>query len=75
MFVEIFPSKDRLSGYSVAYNLGLGVIGGATPMCATWLIKISGMSITPGALLTVAAGVAFFAILWIHDGSRKPLPE
>jgi len=22
--VELFPTKDRLSGYSVAYNLGLG---------------------------------------------------
>lgn len=75
IFVEMFPSRDRLSGYSVAYNLGLGVIGGATPMFATWLIKISGISIAPAGLLAAAAGVAFFAILWIHDGSREPLPE
>jgi MHS family proline/betaine transporter-like MFS transporter len=40
MFVELFPTKDRLSWYSVAYNIGLGVVGGATPMISTWLISI-----------------------------------
>lgn len=75
MFVELFPARDRLSGYSVAYNLGLGVVGGATPMCATWLIKISGVSVAPAGLLTAAAAIAVFAVLWIHDGSREPLPD
>lgn len=75
MFVELFPARDRLSGYSVAYNLGLGVVGGATPMCATWLIKISGNSAAPAGLLTAAAALAFVAVLWIRDGSREPLPD
>jgi len=75
MFVELFPARDRLSGYSVAYNLGLGVVGGATPMFATWLIKISGASSAPGALLAVAASIALVAVLWIRDGSREPLPD
>lgn len=75
MFVELFPARDRLSGYSVAYNLGLGVVGGATPMCATWLIKVSGLSGAPGALLVAAGALAFIAVLWIHDGSREPLPD
>ena len=74
MFVELFPARDRLSGYSVAYNLGLGVVGGATPMCATWLIKISGVSAAPAGLLTAAAALAILAVLWIRDGSREPLP-
>lgn len=75
MFVELFSTRDRLSGYSVAYNLGMGVVGGATPMCATWLIKISGVSAAPAVLLTCAAAFAFFAVLWIQDGSREPLPD
>ena len=75
MFVEMFPARDRLSGYSVAYNLGLGVVGGATPMCATWLIKISGVSVAPAGLLAAGAALAFFAVLWIRDGSREPLPD
>jgi len=73
MFVELFPSADRLSGYSVSYNLGLGVIGGATPMFATWLIQISGFAIAPAGMLLVASLLAFVAMAWIKDRSREPL--
>jgi MHS family proline/betaine transporter-like MFS transporter len=73
MFVELFPATDRLSGYSVAYNIGLGVIGGATPMSATWLIQITGYDTAPAALLSLAALGAFAVALWIHDRSREPL--
>ncbi len=75
MFVELFPARDRLSGYSVAYNLGLGVVGGATPMIATWLIEVSGVSAAPSALLAFAAAVGCIACLWMRDGSREPLQE
>ncbi|SHK28980.1 MFS transporter, MHS family, proline/betaine transporter [Marinobacter antarcticus] len=73
LFVELFPARDRLSGYSIAYNLGLGIVGGATPMVATWLIKESGSPAAPAFLLTAAAVLAFAAVLWIRDGSREPL--
>ena len=73
MFVEMFPAQDRLSGYSVSYNLGLGVIGGTAPMIATALIKWSGVPMAAGALLFVAAIVGFITLLRIHDRSREPL--
>jgi MHS family proline/betaine transporter-like MFS transporter len=73
MFVELFPAVDRLSGYSVAYNLGLGVVGGATPMLATWFIEITGEPTAPAFLLAAMALVAFAVLLWMHDGSREPL--
>lgn len=73
-FVELFPATDRLSGYSVAYNLGLGVVGGATPMLSTWLIETTGHATAPGALMTLAALVALGVALHMHDGSREPLP-
>jgi MHS family proline/betaine transporter-like MFS transporter len=41
-FVEMFPERDRLSGYSVSYNIGLGIFGGATPMICTALIEFTG---------------------------------
>lgn len=73
MFVELFPAEDRLSGYSVAYNLGLGVIGGATPMFATWLIEVTGYAAVPGVLLAACALVAGLVMLWMRDRSREPL--
>ncbi|PKG92911.1 MFS transporter [Paraglaciecola sp. MB-3u-78] len=73
MFVELFPASDRLSGYSISYNLGLGVIGGATPMFATWLIDFSGFSIAPAGMLVVASLMALTVMLWMKDRSREPL--
>lgn len=73
MFVELFPACDRLSGYSVAYNIGLGVVGGATPMLATSLIEMTGSSVAPAALLAAAGLMAFAVTLWMKDGSREAL--
>ena len=72
LFVEMFPESDRLSGYSVAFNVGLGVVGGATPMIATALIAVTGVATIPG--LYLAAGlVAVLALAATPDGSRVPL--
>jgi MHS family proline/betaine transporter-like MFS transporter len=73
MFAELFPARDRLSGYSVAYNLGLGVVGGTTPMLSTWLIKTSGYSTAPAAYLVLMAGIAFITLLVMRDRSREAL--
>ncbi|MGD8863065.1 MAG: MFS transporter [Myxococcales bacterium] len=73
MFVELFPARDRLSGYSVAYNLGLGVVGGATPMLCTWLIDVSGASVAPALVMVTMALLAAGTTLWIPDRSREAL--
>jgi MHS family proline/betaine transporter-like MFS transporter len=73
MFAELFPARDRLSGYSVAYNLGLGVIGGTTPMLSTWLIKTSGYSTAPAIYLVLMAAIAFITLLLMRDRSREAL--
>ncbi|HKJ70461.1 MAG TPA: MFS transporter [Gammaproteobacteria bacterium] len=73
MFVELFPARDRLSGYSVAYNLGLGVVGGTTPMISTWLIQVSGYAAAPALYLVAMAVVAFVTLLTMRDRSREAL--
>jgi MHS family proline/betaine transporter-like MFS transporter len=73
MFVELFPASDRLSGYSISYNVGLGVIGGSTPMIATWLIEITGFSTAPALYLTLMALTAFIVLFFMRDGSREKL--
>lgn len=72
-FVELFPTEDRLSGYSVAFNIGLGVVGGATPMLATWLIEISGSNNAPGFYLLGCALLGVLILSWMQDRSREPL--
>ena len=72
-FVELFPSEDRLTGYSISFNLGVGVVGGATPMLATWLIEATGHPLAPAWLLIAAAILAILALLWMQDRSRVQL--
>jgi MHS family proline/betaine transporter-like MFS transporter len=73
LFVELFPEPDRLSGYSVAFNLGLGVFGGLTPMIAASLIASTGAPTAPALYLAAVAVVAVFALALMPDRSRAPL--
>ncbi|MEJ2644427.1 MAG: MFS transporter [Gammaproteobacteria bacterium] len=73
LLVELFPVADRLTSYSLAYNLGLGVAGGTAPMIATWLISATGYDTAPGAYLAFAALLSAFALFLMQDRSREPL--
>jgi len=73
LFVEMFPEEDRLSGYSVAFNIGLGVFGGLTPMIATSLIAWTHAPTALAFYLMGAAVVAVVALGLTPDRSRAPL--
>ena len=73
LFVELFPARDRLSGYSVAYNLGLGVVGGATPMLVTWMIKISSLATAPALYMVFMSALGMITLLTMRDRSREAL--
>ncbi len=73
LFVEMFPESDRLSGYSVAFNIGLGVVGGTTPMVATSLIAATGMVTVPALHMAAAGLLAVAALAFTPDRSRVPL--
>jgi MHS family proline/betaine transporter-like MFS transporter len=72
-FVELFPERDRLSGYSVSFNIGLGVFGGLTPMIATALINATGLALSPAWYMMAAALLAVVALSLSPDRSRAPL--
>lgn len=74
LFTELFPEDDRLSGYSIVFNAGLGIVGGVTPMVSSWLILVTGSDVAPAALLGGMAAVGVAALAWMRDGSREPLP-
>lgn len=73
LFCELFPEEDRLTGYSIVFNAGLGVVGGLTPMLASWLILSTGSALAPVGVLAAATALGTVALLWIRDGSREPL--
>lgn len=73
LFTELFPEDDRLTGYSIVFNVGLGIAGGLTPMIASWLILRTGSELAPTGLLIVVSAIGVGALLWMTDGSREPL--
>lgn len=73
LFVEMFPQSDRLSGYSVAFNIGVGVFGGLTPMIATSLIAATGYAAAPAVYMLVAGLAACVALALTPDRSRASL--
>lgn len=73
LFVEMFPAADRLSGYSVAFNIGLGVFGGLTPMFASTLIAATGEATASAVYMALAALAAAIVLAFIPDRSRTPL--
>jgi MHS family proline/betaine transporter-like MFS transporter len=75
VFVELFPSNDRLSGYSISFNVGMGIIGGSTPMAVTFLIAKTGLSWFPGIYIFLGGLIALIAVLWMRDRSREPLRD
>lgn len=62
-FVEMFPTRTRYSGIAIGYNLAMGLLGGATPALATWLIQITDYNLAPAWLLSALAVVAA-PVLW-----------
>jgi MHS family proline/betaine transporter-like MFS transporter len=69
----MFPESDRLSGYSVAFNLGMGVFGGLTPMIVTSLMATTGLVTAPALYMTAACVIAVACLALVPDRSRDPL--
>ncbi|MGE3806117.1 MAG: MFS transporter [Gemmataceae bacterium] len=60
---EAFPPQVRCSGLSITYNLCLGVIGGTTPLVATYLIERTGDDLSPAFYIMGAAAITLGASL------------
>jgi MHS family proline/betaine transporter-like MFS transporter len=73
MLVELFPSAYRMSGYSVSFNIGIGIAGGTAPLLATSLIDATGNLLAPAWFLVFGAALAAVAAFLMRDRSRDPL--
>lgn len=60
---ELSPWRVRCTVLSVAYNLGMALLGGTTPLVAAWLVSRSGLAIAPAAYLAIAAALSFVAAI------------
>ena len=67
LYAEMFPANVRYSGVSIGYALG-AILGGAfAPMIAEALMNATGMSLTIGLYIAVAAVVSLVAVSMIKE--------
>ena len=71
--VEWFPTKYRLTSYSVIYNIGVGIFGGSTPMVCTWLIQTTGNNLAPAYYLSGFVVISLVGLFLMKDRSREEL--
>jgi MHS family proline/betaine transporter-like MFS transporter len=71
--VEAFPTNVRCSAIAVGYNLALGLIGGTSPMVATFLIQRTNDDLSPAYYLMAAAVISLGTVLTLRETSRQPL--
>jgi MFS transporter, MHS family, proline/betaine transporter len=72
---ELLPADIRCSGASIGYNLCLGLVGGTTPLVATYLVAETGDVFAPVYYLMAAAALQLVGVIGMTDLARQPLPH
>ena len=73
LMVEEAPAAIRCTAVALGYNVTLGVVGGLSPLVATWLVNRTGDDLSPAYMIMAAAVASFVAALGVHERSRVPL--
>lgn len=71
--VENTPKPIRCTAISLGYNLTVGVIGGLTPLFATWLVSRTGNILSPAYLSMLAASMSFIALVFFKQDQQNGL--
>jgi len=66
---NLFPTQDRYTGVSFSYSLGIGIMGGLTPIVLTMATEYHSSLLTPGFYL-MGASLLFLITLLVMP-SRK----
>jgi MFS transporter, MHS family, proline/betaine transporter len=71
--VELVPAHIRCTVMSVGYNLGLAILGGATPMVAVYVVHRSDNDLSPAFLIMAVAAVSSLVILGLRESNKAIL--
>ncbi|PXY22739.1 MFS transporter [Prauserella muralis] len=66
-YAELFPSAIRYSGVSFAYAFGAILGGGFAPLIATWLVELTGTSLSVSAYMLLVCAVSLVAVLALRE--------
>ncbi len=63
---ELFPVEVRAIGVSLGFSTAVSIFGGLAPLVATWLIAVTGDSLSPSYYLIGTALLSLFALMGIQ---------
>jgi MHS family proline/betaine transporter-like MFS transporter len=70
---ELAPWRVRCTVLSIAYNIGMALLGGTTPLVAAWLLSRTGVTLAPAMYLTAAAAVSCIGAALLPSTPRHRL--
>jgi MHS family proline/betaine transporter-like MFS transporter len=68
LMVEEVPAAVRCTAIALGYNVTLGIVGGLSPLVATWLVERTADQLAPAFMIMAAAMVSFLAALSFREG-------
>jgi MFS transporter, MHS family, proline/betaine transporter len=63
---ELFPTRVRGIGVSLSFAIAVTVFGGFTPFVATWLIAVTGNSLSPSFYMMFTAALSIIALVFVR---------
>lgn len=73
LMVEAVPPEIRCTAIALGYNVTVGILGGLSPLVATWLVHRTDNDYSPAFLIMAAAAVSFAAVLKFDETYRLKL--
>ncbi|MCV3769468.1 MAG: MFS transporter [Wolbachia pipientis] len=68
---ELFPTRIRCTGFSLAHNISAGIFGGISPSICMWLIEKAETKLAAGIYLITCALISLISILQIKNRDKK----
>ena len=68
---ELFPTETRGVGVSLSYSISVTIFGGFAPFVATWLIAVTGDSLSPSFYLMFTAGLSIIALTVVRQWESR----
>jgi len=70
---ELFTTRRRSTGLSIAYNLAVLLVGAFGPLITTWLIEFTHDPLAPAWYVAGGAAVSFVTLLFARDQTGRAL--
>lgn len=75
--VEMFPTRTRVTGATMSFNIGYTIFGGTAPFIGTWLLLRTGDNLAPAYYIIGVSVMALFAAVTMREtaGSKMHLSD